>query len=197
MPTKKPSPPSIAAPTRHDAGRVALEIAPDMGWTRTTLRDVAEALGCDLSALRALVRDKDDLLVAFNDMIDQATLKGFEADLSLSVRDTFFDILMTRFDHLKPYRAGIASVLDGIKTMPLDGVCALPHLARSMQWIAEAVGIETSGLKGCLRVTALTGVYLHVLRVWLKDESEEMSATMAALDKSLSRVESLAGRFAL
>jgi hypothetical protein len=34
-------------------------------------------------------------------------------------------------------------------------------------------------------------IYLNTLRIWLRDDSEDASETMAALDKELQRVERL------
>jgi hypothetical protein len=38
----------------------------------------------------------------------------------------------------------------------------------------------------------MTGMYLKLLYVWLKDESPDMTKTMAALDKALNRAEKMA-----
>jgi hypothetical protein len=61
-----------------------------------------------------------------------------------------------------------------------------------MAWMLEAAGIPTAGLAGRLRATALLAVWLGAFRAWAKDESADMSATMAALDRLLDRAESLA-----
>ena len=42
---------------------------------------------------------------------------------------------------------------------------------------------------------ALMLVYLNALRIWLGDETGTMDKVMAQLDKSLARLESLAGSF--
>jgi len=59
----------------------------------------------------------------------------------------------------------------------------------------EAAGIDSSGLKGLLRTKALSAVYLMSLRGWLKDDTADLSKTMAALDGYLRRLEPWAERF--
>ena len=61
-----------------------------------------------------------------------------------------------------------------------------------MRWTLEAAGLEAEGLIGLARVRVLGLLYLSVLRAWLKDETEDMAATMKALDGRLAQVEQLA-----
>ena len=64
-----------------------------------------------------------------------------------------------------------------------------------MAWSLEAAGIGASGLLGLIRIKGLGLIYLAALRVWLEDESPDMSATMARLDKDLKRAEALVTAF--
>jgi ubiquinone biosynthesis protein COQ9 len=45
-----------------------------------------------------------------------------------------------------------------------------------------------------LRLKGLSAIYLSAIRVWLRDDSEDMAKTMAHLDKQLARVDNLVGR---
>ena len=56
----------------------------------------------------------------------------------------------------------------------------------------EAARLSTTGLRGALRVKALGLAYLATLRVFLRDDSPDMAATMAALDRNLSHLGRLA-----
>jgi hypothetical protein len=58
-----------------------------------------------------------------------------------------------------------------------------------MSWMLEAAGLSTAGLRGRLRVRALAVLYLSVLRVFLRDDSEDLAKTMAALDRRLRQAE--------
>jgi hypothetical protein len=59
----------------------------------------------------------------------------------------------------------------------------------------EAAGVSARGLTGGLRVQGLVGVWLYALRAWRKDQSPDLSGTMAALDRALQRAEQAAGWF--
>jgi hypothetical protein len=58
-----------------------------------------------------------------------------------------------------------------------------------MAWMLEAAGVSTAGLRGRLRVRALAVLYLSELRVFLRDDTEDLSKTMAALDRRLRQAE--------
>jgi ubiquinone biosynthesis protein COQ9 len=64
---------------------------------------------------------------------------------------------------------------------------------RSMRWMLQAAGVlPTSGVRGELRVKGLVAVWLWTIRAWRSDESQDLSATMSALDVALRRAESAA-----
>ncbi len=176
----------------------AMELSAELGWEFLTLRDVAEAAGVSLAELRDVFEDKGDILNALGRMIDRKVLEGMsDLDMESSPRDVLFDVMMERFDALNEYRAGVVSVFHACKFDPKQAVIAAPHLCRSMAWMLEASGIDTNGLKGAAKVAGLTAVYLKTIRVWVKDDSPDMSKTMAALDKSLGAVEKYAGYLGL
>lgn len=57
----------------------------------------------------------------------------------------------------------------------------------------ELAGISSSGLSGALRVKGLLVAYGDAFRTWLGDDSQDLTPTMAALDRNLRRAEKLAG----
>lgn len=175
----------------------ALALAISQGWQYTTLRDIALHANVSVAQLYVCVDDKDDVLVLLGREIDRQmfsviTLSGED---DLSIRDRLFDILMERFDILNEQREGIIALLDAFKCDPKAVVVSMPHLCKSMSRILEAAGAETSGVKGAMKVAGLTGVYIKALKEWAKDESEDLSQTMAALDKALENAEKYADMF--
>ena len=55
--------------------------------------------------------------------------------------------------------------------------------------LAQAAGANVSGVRGQLRIAALGALCLQAFRSWTADESADMSATMAELDRLLERAE--------
>lgn len=187
-----------AGTTRDAAVRAALALAARDGWNEVTLQAVATEAGIPVAALHDAFADRFDLLAGLGRMVDRAVLaRAGAADSALSPRDRLFDLLMERFDVLNEYRDGVTAILDAMKFDPKTIILSMPHLARSMGWMLEAANISTAGWQGGARILGLTTVYLMTARHWASDESEDLSATMAALDKNLGRAEQWAGAFRL
>lgn len=176
----------------------ALHLAAQQGWEQVSLYDIAQEAGLSLAELFTQIEDKFDILAALGRMIDRKMLEGMaEISPETSTRDALFDILMDRFEILNENRDGITAILQSFRFDPKQAVISLPHLCRSISWILEAAQISTHGMRGALKVSGMTGLYLKVLRVWMKDDSSDLSKTMAALDKELERAEQLANSFGL
>ncbi len=179
---------------KEEAVEAALALAVERGWAQVSLRGVAAKVGLTLAELHEHFDDKTDILVTLGRMIDRQVLENIgEGEEGASKRDRLFDVLMERYEVLNNYRDGVCAVLDSFLCDPKQAVISLPHLARSMSWMLEAAGMDTGGIKGAVKVAGLTGVYLKVLKTWKDDDSKDLSKTMAALDKTLNRVDSLAG----
>lgn len=185
-------------PVKERAILAALDLAARMGWDMVTMADIAGKAKTSLAELSDIFEDKGDIVTAYGRMVDRQVLENVgEASLEESPRDRLFEIIMERFDVLGQHREGVVSILKSFCVDPKEGVIALPHLARSMTWMMEAAGLETSGVKGALRIMGLTLVYANVLRTWMKDDSADLAKTMAALDKNLERAEQVASTFML
>ena len=175
------------------AVRAMLTLAARGGWPAVTLSAIASETGISIAELRQKISNRADLLAAYGRSLDIRALKNTGV-ASSNVRDRLFDLLMDRFETLNLDRAGVKSIIRGIASEPKFVLFSLPHLACSMGWMLDAAGVATSGPAGTMRVAGLCALYLHVLRQWAKDESEDLSATMAALDQALTRVEGWAER---
>jgi AcrR family transcriptional regulator len=180
------------------AGRIvecAMILAAERGWRHTGLGDVAAAADVSLADLHTHFGSKIAILAAFVNQIDGAVLAGVvpmqsdEEDEGESVRDRLFDVLMRRFDALKPHKDAIRRIARDLPRDPLAMICFLPHQARSLAWMLESAGVSSAGVRGRVRTRGLGLVYLSALRAWFRDDTEDMSATMAALDRALGQAD--------
>ncbi len=161
------------------------------GWEGLTMARVAAASGLSLAELRRRCPSRLHLLRLHGLAMDRAALEGSEFGGS-SPRDRLFDALMRRIDAMQPHRAGIVRLLEELRRDPLLALLLLAELPGSMSWMLEAAGIATGGLPGLLRVQGTTGVWLATIRAWLKDDSQDLGRTMAALDRALDQAERVA-----
>ena len=177
--------------------KAALALAAAGRWSSVGLRDIAEAAEVSLAELHELYSSKTAILAAHFDAIDAAVLKGTaEFDTEDTRRDRLFEVLMRRFDALSGDRDAIAAIVLASCRDPITGLCLSVGLLRSMRWMLEAAGIRATGPRGRMTARGLAAVWLATARIWLRDESEDMARTMAALDRNLARAEPLANLLA-
>lgn len=162
----------------------ALDQAAKKGWSEVTLVDIAEGAGLQLGDLRAEFSNRNDIIAALLRAVDDEVLKRTpKRSEGQEKRDALFDIIMTRFDVLAPYKTALKSIYaSGAADFSLAG----SYLA-SQHWMLQGAGIGTDGATGALRVAGLGVTYASVFRVWLEDDDAGLSRTMAALDRRLRR----------
>ena len=163
----------------------------DKGYAGVALRDVAEAAGLGLADLYRLYRDKVALLAAFTARIDAEVLAGTPShrDPEETARDRLFDVMMRRYDALKPYRKALGEIRRAGMRDPLLTLAMGPALRRSMAAMLEAAALPSDGVTGALRQSGLLAIHYAVSRVYDKDETADLSKTMAALDSRLKAAE--------
>lgn len=164
------------------------------GWHGATLYAIAEEAGIALPALHRLFDSKEAIYTAFLARLDHAMLAGTDpVSNDDSPKDRLFDLLMNRFEALKPAKPMLARFWqDGLRLdFPTDPASVLAN-HQSLAWALEGAGISASGLRGQLRILGLAGVMLTVLNTFLDDSSEDLSPTMAKLDETLRRTDEIA-----
>jgi len=171
----------------------AFALGAEEGWCKVSAAAAARRAGLDLARARERFAMPGAILRKFGELADIAAVRG--AMTEGLVRDRLFDILMRRFDFLQAHRAGVVALL---KVLPAEPALAL-SLARgtlaSMGWLLEAAGVESKGFRGELRRRGLGLVWAYGVQAWLRDESTDLTATMAAVDTALNRADSIASRF--
>jgi len=168
-----------------------IRLISERGFVEVTLRDVAAAADLGLADLYRLYPDKVALAAAFVARIDAAVLAGTprQADPEETARDRLFDVMMRRYDALKPYRAASGAIRRAGTRDPLLALALGPALRRSMAAMLEAAALPSDGLRGAVRQNGLLAIHYAVARVFDRDDSVDLSKTMAALDSRLKMAE--------
>jgi AcrR family transcriptional regulator len=163
----------------------------ERGFAGVTLRDVASAAGLGMAELYRLYPDKVALAGAFMARVDAAVLAGMprEADPEETARDRLFDVMMRRYDVLKSSRAAMQAIRRAGLRDPLLALALGPALRRSMAAMLEAAGLSSEGLAGAVRQNGLLAIHHSVARVFDRDDTIDLSRTMAALDSRLKTAE--------
>jgi len=170
----------------------AFQQAAETTWRSVSVAAAARAAGLPLARARERFPSRAAILLRFGRHADQSALT--DATAEGTPRDRLFDLLMKRIDALQAHRAGVLALLRALPSEPPTALLLTLATRRSMRWMLDGAGIASRGLAGELRVKGLVAVWLWTIRAWRSDESEDLSATMAALDAALSRVEGVADR---
>ena len=178
--------------TEFDTALVAaaFRMAGEHGWRKVNAVAAAREAGLSLVEARARFPSRAAILLRFGRLADQAAL--LDAPSDGSVRDQLFDLLMRRFDVLQTHRAGVKALLRYLPTNPPAALLLACATKRSMRWMLQAAGVTATGPRGELQVRGLMAVWLWAVRAWERDESDDLSGTMAAVDNALQRAEQVA-----
>jgi ubiquinone biosynthesis protein COQ9 len=165
----------------------ALKLAETRPWNEIALLDIADAAAMPLDEVRRAVGAKSQIIGAFMRMVDDEMLKRAPTKVADGVRrDALFEVIMSRFDVLQPYKAALKSIS---KVATADTSLVMPYL-NAQRWMLTAAGIDADGPAGLVRTSGLASLYASVFRTWLDDEDPGLARTMAALDRRLRRGES-------
>jgi AcrR family transcriptional regulator len=175
----------------------AFSLAEEKGWGSVHLHEIAHRAGITLADLYTRAPAKQAILCLFERQINETVMRNaaFSEDSSETPREKLFEVLMARFDALKPFKPGLKAIVSDAPRDPGSTALLALMLPPSMAWMLEAAGIAADGFTGPAKVLGLTGLYMKVLRVWMTDDSEDSAKTMAELDRCLKRAEGWAKSF--
>src|ERR1044071_7310589 len=101
--TAKPPTSQGRASAQERAVDALLELLAERDWNSVALPDIAAKAGMDLSELRGTFPSKGAILAGFTKRIDQSVLKPSPESDGQGARERLFDVVMRRFEALKPY----------------------------------------------------------------------------------------------
>ena len=165
----------------------------EKGYAGVSLRDVALESGLAFAELYRRYRDKPALMAALIERIDDEVLAGTpgQSDPEETARDRLFDVMMRRYDALKPHRAYLRQLRQLVLRDPILALSLAPAMRRSAAAMLEAAAIPSDGLAGAVQQSGLVALHAAVFRVFQEDETTDLSKTMAALDSRLKSAENL------
>jgi len=178
------------AKTRQKILDTFLDLLTEHPYDEIRPTQLAEAAGVKLSVVRECYPSKLSLVEAFADRIDMSVLDEQTDDMQdQPARDRLFDVLMTRIDHLTPYKEAIRTLMKAVRDEPLLALEFNRVAVRSQRWMLEAARVEVSGFKAQAAAQGLAIAFARVLETWLDEPDAGMPKTMARLDSELDRGE--------
>ena len=124
--------------------------------------------------------DRQSLMETYNDIQDAG---------AVSIREKIIEGLLHWFETYAPYRSQIDQLNKYARSHPDLALRLLVGLEALIRHILVMSGDPALGLKGVLRVKGVACVFLATARVWMKDDSNDLAATMKMLDQRMSQAE--------
>lgn len=179
---------------RPDLLAVAFELIAERGWAAFSLGELARRAGVTLAEAYAELPGRSALLDRLAERADAAMLGLDAAELAeMTPRERLFEAIMRRLEALAPMRAGLAAIARGRDSRPLLLCCALPRLRRMTGQLVELAGAGPGPARSAIAASLLMLLYARVFQVWLADETADLAATMAELDRRLGQLALLLG----
>lgn len=135
---------------------------------------------------------KVSILLRYLDVLDLKTLsyiKTMEGESSF--KDHLFDIMMHRFDEMQAHRQVLKVIINHLWLDPCDSLECLKRMQLSCEKIIKSFSGGRHEMQNFLYSKGLLLIYLNACRIWIYDETSDLSQTMVALDQGLSKGEEL------
>ena len=172
----------------------SFKIIEDKGWDNFTLKKLSEKKNLDINSINQLLRSKKHLLKEFSKMIDFKVEKEFSfEDLhDSSTKDNLFELIMLRLEYMQPYKAALKSIIFSIKKQPGMLRSVSNNVLDSLDFYLELTKAYDKSFFDLFKKKSILLIYSYIFKIWLDDNTEELSKTMSELDKLLTFSERLA-----
>ena len=96
---------------------------------------------------------------------------------------------MMRFDEMEEFKGSLSKILDVSKKKPLLASVITKNVMNTMDFFLELSNSYSNYAFDVLKKNFLFLIYSITFKTWLSDNTEDLSKTMAELDKLLSTAE--------
>ena len=165
------------------------------GWQGLSLTQLARQSKIPVETVFQLCPDKHGLLKLIGAHINVAAVKRMtEPGDNEPARDRAFDAILVVFEAMAEDKPALAVIYRELRADPSTWFDLAPVFVRSAEWIADNARLPTNGLHGLATTRAIAALLLETFGVWL-DDSEDLSKTMAHVDRRLRSAESWLNTF--
>ena len=163
----------------------------DIGWEEFSIEELSIREKIPLNELKIYFKCKYSIVDRFSKLID----KNIESKLRIqdfensSKKDILFELMMMRFDEMDEFKSSLAKILDASKNKPLLISIITKNVMNTMDFFLELSNSYNNYAFDFLKKNFLFLIYSITFKTWLSDNTDELSKTMAELDRLLSTAE--------
>ena len=158
----------------------------ESGWRDLSCADIATRSGVEVKMAFVEYSNRYAYVTELVRRIDYAMLDAYDKEIADEpTRERLFDAIMSRFEAMQQYRDLVIALTKAARCDPMLSLHLMALSRLTADWIMDVSHISPSGLGGQIRSKGALVAYARAFSVWLGDESEDLSKTMACLDKTL------------
>ena len=171
---------------------VLLEILLKKDFNKIEIAEIQKRAGITTKKFFQLFKTKEEIMISFFKRIDQILEKKIKGiNLGNNIKDNLFEIFMTRFDLLYPYKKNLNNFYLSFKKNPDLFMKLYKNFFRSMENILKLSQINLDPLKKNLKIFIFSFLYLSIIYEWFKENSKKNEKVMSILDHRLSLIENI------
>ena len=165
----------------------------DIGWDKFSIEKLSTIENIPVRDLKVFFKCKYSIVDKFSKMIDiniesKLRLEDFKDS---SKKDILFELIMMRFDEMEEFKGSLSKILDVSKKKPLLASIITKNVVNTMDFFLELSNSYSNYAFDVLKKNFLFLIYSITFKTWLSDNTEDLSKTMAELDKLLSTAENV------
>lgn len=171
--------------------KISFKLIDHYGWINFTLEKLAKKKSMDLKNLKLIFRSKVQILIDFSKLIDEQVQKNIDIEelKENDVKDNLFELLMMRFEKLNPYKKTLRVLVNDLRYDPVSLKIFSKKIFETMDFYMELSNAKSTYVLDVVKSNVFFLIYLYCFQIWLKDNTKEMSPTMAEVDKLLTYAE--------
>ena len=165
----------------------------EIGWNNFDIKTLSKKEKISEEEISFFFSCKYSLIERFTKMIDSEVESNLSFDemKESSVKDNLFEVIMLRFDVMEPYKIALSKLIKSAKKNPALFSVISKNVINSMDFYLEISNSYKGLTIDLFKKNFLFIIYSYTFKIWLEDNSDDLSKTMAALDKSLSIADNL------
>ncbi len=176
-------------PSQSEIAKAVLRLAADKGWYGVTPELIAQRFKKGGDAVLHTYPDTRDFLPVIGQWIAEETLQLSQQSHGTSIHDGLFDMMMARFEVMQTERKGILAIASAARQNTVLLQHLLPEDAKAMQAIIRyAQNNQQAKMPEIILIGGLLALHAYVFWVWSRDDTPDLSRTMATLDRALRRI---------
>ncbi len=161
------------------------------GWRDVSCAGIATAAGIDLHAAFVEYRNRYAYVTELIRRTDAAMLDAYDREMADEpARERMLDVMMARFEAMQKNRELIVVLTKAARRDPMLSLHLVALSRLTADWFLDIAQISPAGIGGIIRSKGALATYARAFRVWLEDDSDDLTKTMSALDKYLKQGES-------